>query len=271
MAAATDSSGETVMVVEHDSAEQNGINHHCGVSTVSQACSCSCFNNEYYAMMPGLGNTGNFAIGTPAPTPRESVYSLESSWTMSDFSNVTHSAAWQWAMHHAVSHFLGVKPSYVTLSDVADVAVAGSILTGIGDSGYQEPLFDEHEGVSFKITVSHDLTLQKFNLARSQLEHLSASVEDMRAFQSSFSTYLASTDNTAGFPAAEVPTNFHIWLLAENIGAVTQTANPLYWVGKCKAGEYPYMSTLANQVDCLPCPTGYTSEAGDKHCFLYTN
>jgi len=259
--------GDKVIVISHSSQEQFGTNHRCGIHKSNQAdgtntCTCTCFNNEYYAMMPGLGNTVNFGIATPAPTPREAIYSLSSEWTLSYFHAADvggmQAADWQWAAQKALTNYLGILPSDLTMVGAADTDHAGSILTHLGPTGYNDEVYEHHAGVQYNLTISRDLKKSKMDGIKEQLEHMKSSPDEIERYTAAFRVHLATRSSAA-------PASFHFWL--KSVGEISQRNNVDYWMGKCLAGEYPYKSDLTNTVECLPCPVGQTSEAGAKECF----
>jgi len=258
----TEANPNPVMQIRHSSDEQNGVNHRCGNNVVTQACTCTCFMNEHYSLMPGLGNELNFGIASPAPTPRALIYTQSMDLTISYF-YATHASAnlWETAMRFEFADYVGVKPSQVVMSNSRDLATAGQILTGLGPAGYPEPIFAPHPGAGFTLTITGDLSTAKVNMIKAQCEHLKNNVDAMVSFKDQFEARL----RTSAYPAADIVADYSVW--AGDI-VQTQVQNDEYWFGKCLAGFYPYHSDIVSKVECLPCPEGTDSKAGAKECFL---
>ena len=96
-----------------------------------------------------------------------------------------------------------------------------------------------------------------------QLNHLQSSPDEIKRFTGDFKVYLAQTSfNSTLFPQSANST-----LFPQSVGSISEQNNLDWFMDKCGDGEYPYRSDLANTVECLECPVGKHSKAGDKACF----
>jgi hypothetical protein len=257
-AKADSSASEKTVLIKHSSQERNGINHRCGVHKVSKKCTCTCFSNKFYSLMPGLGNSKNFGIATPAPTPRALVSTITAAWTLSYYTKKSFPAQGtaQKAVIRILARHTGIRASSISIRDVIETANAGTKLEGLGERGYKHPIYSVHKGIKFNVVVSHDFSAKKAENIRKHLNHLMVSPTAIFKFSKEFKAECKAY-------SAVVPVKSDFWL--KSVSKVSTAANKQFY--NCKAGTFAYKSALASNVYCLQCPVGTSSPAGSSKCF----